>query len=563
MNSIPARICFWCVIGAVLGLSGVRSSSAQYGPDVPSVVRAETRTNLFAILDLSSATEGIRVDLPRNWTLEKVTVLRYGSQEIPVRVRTEGTETWIVSNRPLRGPHEVILNVETGRGQGSKSWSLVPARRRGATWQVNEAQRFSRRITLEASPRLDATNRALAFAENSQPIQVEAEALPEMDRSTSFTVEAWMRTTGLDEIVLSTWSGDEHDAYPLEIVVDPSGRLRSYCGRPGRHQALVSQAHVADGRWHHAAVVYAAERQSLRLFLDGVPVDSLTDVTLPVPSRRAPPLAIGGRPASSEGVRFSGAVDEVRLWSTARSARDIREAMRRPSVAGAHLQVHLGFDDEASTVSQDVARWSNGVERRPSTLALRTSLQNLKATADGSTVHLRWSADATDVQSFVVERSADGATFSTVATLDPTAVAQPKEGGRTRTFAYADEGVSGQVVFYRIRQVYTDGVVRTSGILKMGLGLTSTADSTVKLLGNFPNPFTETTTIAYEVNERVSIMLSVWNLTGNRVARLVDEVQAPGRYEHPFDASDLPSGTYFIRLQTSEGVQSHRMVVLK
>ena len=524
-------------------------------------------TNLFASLDLTPAADALKASMPDDWTLRQAVVLQYGSKRVSVEIRREQGTVWILPEHQLRGPYEVILQVETGSRPGPRRWSLVPVTRRGSDWHAREGQRLTRRVRLEAPPPPDAANYALSFAPDARPFLLPASSLPSMHGSASFTAELWMRTTGLDEVVLSTWSGSEREPYPLEVVVDGSGRLRSYCGRRGRHQALTAPDPVADGRWHHVAVVHAAERHTLRLLVDGAVVDSVTNVRLPASRGASPGLALGGRlPASSTSepsrrAQFSGAVDEVRLWASARSTSALRAAMRRPSVQGEAIRAQLEFDDEQNPPLE--ASWPSGVDRIPSTLALRTAVQDLQATAEGSTVRLQWATDARHVESFVVERSTDGATFTPLATVDPDAGREPTTEERRPQYAFTDEDVSAQVVFYRIRQVYPDGAARTSGVLKMGLGAPATPDSTVNLLGNFPNPFTETTTIAYEVNERVPIALSVWNLTGNRVAHLVDAVQAPGRYEQPFDASDLPSGTYFVRLRTPNERHSHRMVVLK
>lgn len=555
------------VLAVLLGSGLVAKGAAQRGPDPGDERPAGAATNLFASVDVAPAADALKATLPRDWTLRDVVVLRYGSTRVAVETRREQETVWIVPDRPLRGPYEVIVQVNTGTRRGVQRWSLVPVAREGSDWHPQPSQRVARRIRVESSPPpTDADNYALAFEDASHPVDVRADLMSVMNPSASFTAELWMRTTGLDEVVLSTWSGDEQDAYPLELVVDASGRLQSYCGRPGRHDALTAPNPVANGRWHHVAVVYAAPRQTLRLLVNGAVVDSLANVRLPTPRRSSSALTLGGRPSSPRApdqkgqALFTGAVDEVRLWATARSAPTLRAAMRRPSVAGEGLRAQIEFDEEAP---EGRARAASGTVRTPSTLALRTAVRNLQATANGSTVRLQWSTEGQSVESFVVERSTDGITFTPLATVDASPDTGSRADGSPDQFVFADEDVSGTVVFYRIRQVYTDGGARTSGVLKMGLGPTAAPDSTVDLLGNFPNPFTETTTIAYEVNERVPVTLSVWNLTGHRVADLVDATQAPGRYELQFDASDLPSGTYFVRLQTPHERHSHRMVVLK
>ena len=73
----------------------------------------------------------------------------------------------------------------------------------------------------------------------------------------------------------------------------------------------------------------------------------------------------------------------------------------------------------------------------------------------------------------------------------------------------------------------------------------------------------ETTTITYELVEAQQVRLSVWNLAGHLITVLASQVQAPGTYEVQFEADDLPSGTYFVRLETAQGMESHKMILTK
>ena len=84
-----------------------------------------------------------------------------------------------------------------------------------------------------------------------------------------------------------------------------------------------------------------------------------------------------------------------------------------------------------------------------------------------------------------------------------------------------------------------------------------------------PNPFNPSTTIAYEVPQQANITLTVYNLLGQEVIRLVDQVQTPGRYRAVWNARNaqgLPvaSGVYMYRLTSSSGYSdSKRMTLVK
>jgi hypothetical protein len=83
------------------------------------------------------------------------------------------------------------------------------------------------------------------------------------------------------------------------------------------------------------------------------------------------------------------------------------------------------------------------------------------------------------------------------------------------------------------------------------------------LHANYPNPFNPTTTIRYELPESTPVRLEVFDMTGRRVARLVEATQGAGRYEAVFEASALPSGVYFYRLQAGAFTHTEKMILLK
>jgi hypothetical protein len=83
------------------------------------------------------------------------------------------------------------------------------------------------------------------------------------------------------------------------------------------------------------------------------------------------------------------------------------------------------------------------------------------------------------------------------------------------------------------------------------------------LTQNFPNPFNPSTTIAYSVPSAGPVTLKIYNLLGQEVATLVDDVKSSGSYSVKFDAAGLSSGTYIYRLQSGGMVETKRMTLLK
>ena len=80
---------------------------------------------------------------------------------------------------------------------------------------------------------------------------------------------------------------------------------------------------------------------------------------------------------------------------------------------------------------------------------------------------------------------------------------------------------------------------------------------------NYPNPFNPSTTINYSIPELSFVTLKIYNVLGSEVATLVNEEKPIGNYKVKFDATVLPSGIYFYKLQAGNFVETKKMILLK
>jgi|GEM_PF-4184665 len=87
--------------------------------------------------------------------------------------------------------------------------------------------------------------------------------------------------------------------------------------------------------------------------------------------------------------------------------------------------------------------------------------------------------------------------------------------------------------------------------------------TTATLSRNYPNPFNPSTTIAFTIPREGPVRLTVRNLLGQDVAMLTDGVLQAGRHTARFDATALPSGLYFCRLEYGDRVQTMKMTLMK
>jgi len=77
----------------------------------------------------------------------------------------------------------------------------------------------------------------------------------------------------------------------------------------------------------------------------------------------------------------------------------------------------------------------------------------------------------------------------------------------------------------------------------------------------YPNPVSQNTTISLNVDKTQSITVSLYDLTGQKVANIAQEKFAPGKNEIRYDASALPKGMYFVHITNGVSSSSLKMIV--
>jgi len=91
----------------------------------------------------------------------------------------------------------------------------------------------------------------------------------------------------------------------------------------------------------------------------------------------------------------------------------------------------------------------------------------------------------------------------------------------------------------------------------------TTVPTEFSLEQNYPNPFNPATIIKFTISDLRFTTLKVYDVLGSEVSILLNEEKPAGIYEVEFDASSLPSGIYFYKLQAGSFVETKKMVLLK
>jgi len=83
------------------------------------------------------------------------------------------------------------------------------------------------------------------------------------------------------------------------------------------------------------------------------------------------------------------------------------------------------------------------------------------------------------------------------------------------------------------------------------------------LLSNYPNPFNPTTRIQYTLPHDSKVSLSVYDISGREVIKLVDEVKVAGNYSVEFNGNNLSSGAYYYRFTAGTFTETKKMMLIK
>ena len=119
-----------------------------------------------------------------------------------------------------------------------------------------------------------------------------------------------------------------------------------------------------------------------------------------------------------------------------------------------------------------------------------------------------------------------------------------------------------------------DQLMLISRTMQIGVGGPLAADGPANLPEeyalhpNYPNPFNPVTTIRFELPRSAKTVLLVYDIVGQEVVRLVDEVLSPGYHKTSWNGKDragrkVASGIYIAKLTTPDWAQTMKMILLK
>jgi len=550
----------------VLAQASVPSFTQSFRQWAPDAVSPGEDINLFADWDGTHPTDGFTIETADAWDVVAVEAVRLGRNDrVTFSIRksvdgvvAEASESLVGRHRliiTLRSPNEpsssTVLVSPSVRVEDSSGYRLVPEHRHELEFDVS---------VVTAPP----SGRALQLSESrSRAVIVDPAGVPSLSDASGFTVAFWLKSIDRGKVVLSSWTGNEFEDYPFEFVIDAAGEMHVYSGQGGMHYSVGSGRPVADGSWHHVAYSVSYATGLAIMTLDGVEVDSRF---LPDMSRvEIAGLSIGGRYGRERdgGERsLNGLVDEFVFLPASRSAEEIGRMSRVPVAALESEPGAVVIDFEPSETRPLIVGVDVDADYAPSNLILHQPVTDIVAEFRPGSVSLTWVVVRPESQLITVERSDDGFLFETInrIAIDIDEVESNRTSAQ-RFYSFEDfVSEESPIYFYRIRQEFADQSVIQSKMIKIGVGALETP-TTIELIGNSPNPFATSTEVYFRTFEPTQLRLSVWSVSGHLIEVLASDTRDSGLHRIPFEAGDLPSGIYFLRLETNEGVQTRKMIV--
>jgi hypothetical protein len=262
--------------------------------------------------------------------------------------------------------HRALINANKGSNVSianlatSAPMTMAPGNNK-VYLQVYDVDGFGANFyTLNVNRQMQTPGYAFNFAGSKSQAHLNELHYVKIDKrieTPNFTLEAWIRTSensatgtqGFQASALfdSDQSGQGND-FTMGIL---NNKISFYDGSVG--QSTLGTKNVVDGRWHHVAVVREA-MVAVRIYVDGVLDVENTNGAGRATLNENSYIALGGNPGLA-AVSFQGSMDEVRIWTTARTLTEVSQNMHSPVPTNspglkAYYNFDIGVNDETTTV---------------------------------------------------------------------------------------------------------------------------------------------------------------------------------------------------------------------
>ncbi len=193
-----------------------------------------------------------------------------------------------------------------------------------------------------------------------------------------------------------------------------------------------------------------------------------------------------------------------------------------------------------------------GVMGNGGSVVLAVSLTDFSGRISGTDALLNWKTImAQGLDHFNVERSSDGAQYTTIGTIKSLGDNTPEN------YSYTDSSLQPGTYSYRLNEVNTDGTTGYSPVVEVNIG-TAVTTSTMSI---YPNPATDQFTVQPGSSISGSCVVALIDLSGRTVFSL--QTAAANGLIPVMISRRLTSGIYLVRVVTSAGAVSSGKIFIQ
>ncbi len=214
------------------------------------------------------------------------------------------------------------------------------------------------------------------------------------------------------------------------------------------------------------------------------------------------------------------------------------------------------------TSSTEDPNTNNNADQEETTVGIEVSVEfsSFTAMSHRGIMTLQWSTfTETNNLGFDIERSRNRAHFTKIGVVEGNGTT-----ANSRNYIFVDSTASMGIYYYRLKQLNIDGAFKYSDIIQ---GEISRPEGLI-LEQNYPNPFNPETSIRYQLPQTANVTLTIYNITGQEVRKLVNEEKPAGFHNSVWDAKDkrgnhVPSGIYIYVLRTGEFMNIKKLTLIR
>jgi hypothetical protein len=319
------------------------------------------------------------------------------------------------------------------------------------------------------------------------------------------------------------------------------------------------------GTWYNLAFVCMPAATDV--YVDG---DKIGAFPVGVSSLTGLPVYIG---YSSSGEPFTGAIDEVRIWNTARTETEIEDNMNKSITApqtglvalfnfdqglpeGSNAGVTTAIDGTSYNNHGTLTNFaltgssSNWIEHTMNLSTLPVNFLSFTARIANEKVLLNWSTTGEqNNKHFEVERSTDGASFYKIGT-----VSAASGGSATHHYQFTDASPARGILYYRLKQVDIDGHATYSDIRQVQIAIEGFNYSIAQ------NPVTSELRLNIGLDKAASLHLEIRDASGSLLLKKKQWFNA-GTTAFSLPVGNLAKGMYIINIVT--GKSNHAKTFVK